>query len=183
MNAKETDLTGPDYSPKTEPAHKTKPLLSQSTPPKLNSPVTNLKSPKFPDKETAIFYKRLDEDADGESDRSSPSLAEDALALEDLNIVNGELPKRKHIPKLKMPKNAYEDGQAIGMPPSPSDSAKPKLWSCFPAIKRGSKRNSYKMIMQSPPYMPAPKESSTRYYPKTNFNHAHTSLCEMWCYK
>lgn len=163
-NVKETDLTGSEYSSKTEHCHKE--LTSTTSNSGRNgtgSPLKELKSPKFPNKETAVFYTSFDDDDSSASNRSKlPSVGEDALTLEELDIDN-ETAKDKQ--KLDLPKKYLKNSKlAIGEPPSPSDPPKPKLWSCFPALKTGSsKRNSYKMVMQSPPYMPAPKDSSTRF--------------------
>ena len=58
---------------------------------------------------------------------------------------------------------ALENNNKVINLPSPSEPGKPKLWSCFPAIKTSSsKRSSYKMSLQSPPYVPAAQENLSR---------------------
>lgn len=115
---------------------------------------SSTKSPtyKTPSKETAIFYAKLEKGSAENSPR--PSLGEDALLSEGIETVeNTECDTEKKL---------YAGAAMIGGPPSPTDQQKPKLWSCFPAIKSGSKRNSYKMVMQSPPYMPVSRENTSR---------------------
>jgi len=104
----------------------------------------SLKTPTKEMQETAVFYARLDE-----NDRS-PVLQKTS---EPLNVEDLESNTLKRSGTLMI----------NDRPPSPSDQHKPKLWSCFPAIKTGSKRNSYKMVTQSPPYMPVSRENTSRF--------------------
>ena len=146
---KETDLTGPEYSPKIDHAHKKEsPAVNKKKRDSLKTSGQN-----FPNVETAVFYTTLDGDSCG-SNSSQPSL--DALKLEDLPDDH----KENTTFKLK---NKDKCSNMITEPASPSDPPKPKLWSCFPAIKTSNKRNSYKMVMQSPPYMPVARENTSRY--------------------
>lgn len=123
-----------------------------------SSETASPKSPtyKSPDKETAVFYAKLEKSSAENSPR--PSLGEDALLSEGIDTVDNHFDESTE-------KKVYSGatGTMIGGPPSPTDQHKPKLWSCFPAIKSGSKRNSYKMVMQSPPYMPVSRENTSRF--------------------
>lgn len=108
----------------------------------LSKSMTNVAA----NKDTAVFYARLEEPPGPDKKLAQMS---NELKLEDVeDKVEGE----------KIIAEAI-----INTPPSPSDQYKPKLWSCFPAIKSGSKRNSYKMVMQSPPYMPVSRENTSRF--------------------
>ena len=165
----ETDLTGPDYcedqdliSKKTSDettdknptstggAVKKKTSSTSKAPPLRQTSVNSSVPPKTPTKtnkkETAIFYTRVD------TDQAAPDAAtttDEQWKLEDLEVPD------------ETSGNQTSD-QIISGPPSPTDT-KPKLWSCFPAIKSGSKRASYKTVMSSPPYMPVSRENTSRY--------------------
>ena len=141
---KETDLTGPEYSPKASQVHKkdisigNENLYKKSL---VDSPDLNKAMAR------TVFNSTVDKGSSCGSNSPQLSIGEEALVLEDLEIVDGENDHKKHM---------------IAEPPSPSDAPKAKLWSCFPAIK-GSSRSSYKMMMQSPPYMPVARENTSRY--------------------
>lgn len=172
----ETDLTGPDYcgdeasaradeqceisskaiaggtsddaNPQTESVKKRTTVASGSSSPlqkqkSLANDEDLLKTPTKNMQETAVFYARLD---DNDAPSEVPKAGE-PLHVEDLEC-----------------NTMGKSGTLMisNRPPSPSDQHKPKLWSCFPAIKTGSKRNSYKMVTQSPPYMPVPRENTAR---------------------
>ena len=158
----ETDLTGPDYCQASKEVN-SRPDTSNSICEKTSdepAPVGTVKKktpqrqtsinsapPKTPTKttkkETAIFYTRVD------TDQTSVVSGDQPWKLEDLEVPD------------ETGSNPTTD-QVIKGPPSPTDTQKPKLWSCFPAIKSGSKRNSYKMVTQSPPYMPVSRENTSR---------------------
>uniref|UniRef100_A0A7M5V817 DUF676 domain-containing protein n=2 Tax=Clytia hemisphaerica TaxID=252671 RepID=A0A7M5V817_9CNID len=183
----ETDLTGPDYcetpaapdekdnQQQPEKTVKEEPNPSKDEPlknPKLNSvrrktPSSSadnspsqkqkllLDPPRTPtkskNKETAVFYTRID---GAEKNLTASQGSNDPVVLEDLEVPDETTQGASA---------AQNNGTVINGPPSPSDQHKPKLWSCFPAIKTGSKRNSYKMVTQSPPYMPVSRENTSRF--------------------
>ena len=175
----ETDLTGPDYCETTQsdnsPANISeknsddltnyekelpintvrKKTSSIKSPPQRQASINSVCGPpktptKTTKKETAIFYTRVDENQQGATSKSEE---DQQLTLEDLEV-NDETASSS---------SATTSDQVISGPSSPTDAHKPKLWSCFPAIKSGSKRTSYKMVTQSPPYMPVSRENTTRY--------------------
>lgn len=108
---------------------------------------------------SSIFYTPLNE-KESVTSRKEPSLAEDTLEVEnyfDDGEDNTSLKLACHGP------HSLNSQNLIKQPPSPGEPVKSNLWSCFPAIKKGSsKRNSYKMTFASPPYMPAGKDQSSR---------------------
>lgn len=163
----ETDLTGPDYGEDQELITKNssdelntastggaikKKISSNKTPTLRQTSINSSAPPKTPTKttkkETAIFYTRVD------TDQAAPASSNTSAVNEQWKLEDLEVPDETSINQTSH--------QIINGPPSPTDT-KPKLWSCFPAIKSGSKRNSYKNVMQSPPYMPVSRENTSRY--------------------
>ena len=165
----ETDLTGPDYcedqdTKKTSDetnknldsiggAVKKRTQSTNKTPPQRQTSINSSAPPKTPTKttkkETAIFYTRIDTDQAASASSNAANVTDEQWQLEDLEVPD------------ETGSNQTSD-QVINGPPSPTDT-KPKLWSCFPAIKSGSKRNAYKTVMQSPPYMPVSRKNTSRY--------------------
>jgi len=131
----------------------------------LTSSPSYQRHPKLFKKSSSVFYSPLENSGSGRNS-PQPSIGEDALIIEELNIddaLDGDIGDNTSLQLACKGPNSL-NSQIINHAASPSDPPKAKLWSCFPAIKSGSsKKNSYKMTMASPPYMPVAREQSTRF--------------------
>ena len=127
---------------------------------------------KLPNEPSAVFYTRE------LSEQASPVKTDDqSLLLEDLDQDTRTSEKYK----------SADVSRPIVDPPSPTRDPKVNLWGCFPAITAGGgKRSSYKMVIQSPPYLPVPRENQSRFQRakeslETSFNYPgrfYTGLCD-----
>ncbi|XP_002169426.4 protein FAM135A isoform X1 [Hydra vulgaris] len=97
----------------------------------------------------SVFYTPLN----GVKFKETP-ITKETLFLEGLDLAENKA-------SVSIDRSLENNNKVINLP-SPSDLGKPKLWSCFPAIKSSSKRNSYRMSLQSP-YAVVTQENSSRF--------------------
>ena len=117
----------------------------------------------FKKNSSSIFYTPLNE-KESATFSKEPSLAEDTLQVESMENYFDDEEDNTSLKLACHGPHSLNSQNLIKQPPSPGESVKSNLWSCFPAIKKGSsKRSSYKMTFASPPYMPAGKDQSSRW--------------------
>lgn len=117
----------------------------------------------FKKNSSSIFYTPLNEKENANSSKE-PSLAEDTLEIERMENYFDDDEDSTSLKLACHGPQSLNSQNLIKQPPSPGEPVKSNLWSCFPAIKKGSsKRSSYKMTFASPPYMPVGKDQSSRW--------------------
>ena len=117
----------------------------------------------FKKNSSSIFYTPLNE-KESATFSKEPSLAEDTLQVESMENYFDDEEDNTSLKLACHGPHSLNSQNLIKQPPSPGESVKSNLWSCFPAIKKGSsKRSSYKMTFASPPYTPAGKDQSSRW--------------------